>query len=59
MLAQTFLALAVLLPAAFAAPAPAPLHQLNKRALLAYSEEVTIHESCNVTQTRQLRKALA
>jgi hypothetical protein len=59
MIASTLFSLAALLPAALATPIKPVLSNLNKRELKAYAEEVTVHSSCNVTQTRQLRKALA
>jgi hypothetical protein len=42
-----------------ATPIKPAFSNLSKRDLKAYAEEVTVHSSCNVTQTRQLRKALA
>jgi hypothetical protein len=59
MIASTILALAALVPAVLATPVIPTLQKYDKRALTAYAEEVTIHSSCNVTQTRQLKKALA
>ena len=59
MIAAALLSLAALLPAALATPIKPVLSNLGKRELKAYAEEVTIHSSCNVTQSRQLKKALA
>jgi hypothetical protein len=59
MIASALFALAALLPASLATPIKPALSNLSKRDLKAYAEEVTVHSSCNVTQTRQLRKALA
>lgn len=59
MIASALFALAALLPASLATPIKPAFSNLSKRDLKAYAEEVTVHSSCNVTQTRQLRKALA
>ena len=59
MIAAALLSLTALLPATLATPIKPVLSNLGKRELKAYAEEVTIHSSCNVTQSRQLKKALA
>ena len=59
MFAAALLTVAALLPAAIAGPVNPAARSLSKRDLKAYAEEVTIHSSCNVTQSRQLQKALA
>jgi hypothetical protein len=59
MFSAALLTVAALLPAAIAGPVSPAARSLSKRDLKAYAEEVTIHSSCNVTQSRQLQKALA
>lgn len=59
MFSAALLSLAAFLPAALATPIKPGHSIISKRELKAYAEEVTVHSSCNVTQSRQLKKALA
>ena len=52
------ISLALLASVAVASPVKINI-AAEKRDMMAYSSEVTIHESCNSTQRRMLEQALA